>query len=229
MFECGLLSCTIDALKEERDLTWSERDFCVQRYARCCPYSRASRLRPSRRNSSPRHIPRLSAGRPIRRSGTARCYFLRPTPDLLVSAFFDQRLREPVLAVPLRGGLNVHPSLLPHFKGVDPVLQAKLQAAPQGVSVHYMTPVLDSGAVLRQRSVAGSDRESVFALTARLYRQGVELLVGALDDLARGQAGAVQTEPGSYQSWPSRTDLEALRRSGGRLIRLADLAGILTA
>jgi folate-dependent phosphoribosylglycinamide formyltransferase PurN len=149
------------------------------------------------------------------------------TPDLLVSAFFDQRLTPAVLAVPARGCLNIHPSLLPWFKGVDPVLQARLVAGHTGVSVHYMTPRLDAGAILAQQPMAVSGRVSVFTATAQLYRAGAKLLVNVIDRVLRGEAGTPQSAPGTYQSWPSRADIRALRRSGGALIRPSDLMGIL--
>jgi methionyl-tRNA formyltransferase len=155
--------------------------------------------------------------------------FLRDcAPDLLVSAFFDQRLKGAALAVPTCGSINVHPSLLPWFRGVDPVLQARLAAGHTGVSVHYMTPVLDEGAILAQQPIAPSGRASVFQATAQLYRTGAKLLLGVIDQAVRGQPGTPQGAPGSYQSWPSRADIRALRRRGGTLIRLSDLARIFT-
>jgi methionyl-tRNA formyltransferase len=148
-------------------------------------------------------------------------------PDVLVSAFFDQRLKQAALSVPAQCGVNIHPSLLPGFKGVDPVLQARLAAADTGVSVHYMTPVLDGGAILAQQPIAACGRVSVFKATAQLYRAGAKLLVGVIDQVARGQPGTPQGSPGSYQSWPSRADIRALRRRGGALIHFSDLAAIL--
>jgi methionyl-tRNA formyltransferase len=150
-------------------------------------------------------------------------------PDLLVSAFFDQRLGEQALALPARGCLNIHPSLLPWFKGVDPVLQATLTAARTGVSVHYMTTELDAGTILAQQAVDMGGRASIFGATALLFRAGAELLVGVIDRVARGEAGTPQDRSGSYQSWPSRADVRALRRRGGALIRLSDLQGIFSA
>ena len=144
-------------------------------------------------------------------------------PELLVSAFFDQRLREPALAVAKLGCLNIHPSLLPALKGVDPVLQARLQAVDNGVTVHYMTPVLDSGAILAQRALSPGKTSSVFAATAHCFRAGAELLIAEIDRVARGQVGVPQSAPGSYQSWPSRADIRALHDAGDALIRLSDL------
>jgi methionyl-tRNA formyltransferase len=146
------------------------------------------------------------------------------TPDLLVSAFFNQRVHAPALALPKRGCLNIHPSLLPEAKGVDPVFQSLLHGAPPlGVTVHFMTPELDAGRILAQRPVEGRAGASVFAITALLFRTGAELLAGAIDDIARGATGTVQSGRGSYQSWPTRRELGMLRTRGGALVRFADL------
>jgi methionyl-tRNA formyltransferase len=92
-----------------------------------------------------------------------------------------------------------------------------------------MTPALDSGALLAQQPVPSSASASIFSATAQAFREGAALLVGTIDQVARGQAGTAQKQPGTYQSWPSREDIRALRRGGGALIRLSDLTGIFSA
>jgi methionyl-tRNA formyltransferase len=145
-------------------------------------------------------------------------------PDLLVSAFFNQRLHAPALALPTRACLNIHPSLLPEAKGVDPVFQSLLHGAPAlGVTVHYMTPELDAGRIVAQRSIEGRAGSSVFATTALLFREGAELLAAAIEHIARGATGSPQSGAGSYQSWPTRQELRNLRNRGDALLRLADL------
>ena len=144
-------------------------------------------------------------------------------PDLLVSAFFNQRVQAPALALPKHGCLNIHPSLLPEAKGVDPVFQSLLQGIPLGVTVHFMTPELDAGRIVAQRPIAGRAGSSVFATTALLFREGSELLAAAIDSIAGGAAGSPQSGAGSYQSWPTRQEHRRLRRRGGALLRLGDL------
>jgi methionyl-tRNA formyltransferase len=180
------------------------------------------------------HVPTRSrpGGMPVHTTpdinNAAALTFLREcAPDLLISAFFDQRLREPALAVPLRGCVNIHPSLLPSFKGVDPVLQARLRRAEVGVTVHYMTPVLDEGDILAQRPVAARDDASVFGTTAALFSEGAELLVSQLERLERGERGSPQGSTGSYQSWTRRAEIRALRADGGALLRLGDFRRML--
>jgi methionyl-tRNA formyltransferase len=145
-------------------------------------------------------------------------------PDLLVSAFFNQRVHAPALALPKQGCLNIHPALLPEAKGVDPVFQSLLHGSPPlGVTVHFMSPELDAGRIVAQRSVEGGARSSVFALTARLYREGAELLAVAIESIAAGATGTPQSGTGSYQSWPTGREVRQLRARGGALLHLADL------
>jgi methionyl-tRNA formyltransferase len=147
-------------------------------------------------------------------------------PDLLVSAFFNQRLHAATLAQPKYGCVNIHPSLLPDAKGVDPVFQALLPGASPlllGVTVHFMTPELDAGRIIAQGSVGGRAGSSVFATTALLFREGAELLAAAMEQIVRGWTGTPQSGAGSYQSWPTRQEVRVLRASGGALLRFADL------
>jgi methionyl-tRNA formyltransferase len=146
------------------------------------------------------------------------------TPDLLVSAFFNQRLNAAALALPTRGCLNIHPSLLPEARGVDPVFQAIMRGAPTlGVTVHFMSPELDAGRILGQRSIERRTGWSVFEATAVLFREGAELLAAAIDAVERGTTGSAQSGAGSYQSWPTPRELRDFRARGGALLRIADL------
>jgi methionyl-tRNA formyltransferase len=148
-------------------------------------------------------------------------------PDLLISAFFDQRLQEAALAIPAYACVNIHPSLLPSFKGVDPILQARLQQADVGVTVHYMTPALDAGEILAQRVLVDCERGSIFETTAAAFREGAEALVAQIGRLARRERGIPQNSGGSYQSWPTRAQVRALRADRGPLLRLADFKQML--
>jgi methionyl-tRNA formyltransferase len=149
-------------------------------------------------------------------------------PDLLVSAFFNQRLQAAALAQPTYGCLNIHPSLLPEAKGVDPVFQGLLRGESRfGVSVHFMNAELDAGRIVAQRMVDGRTDSSVFATTALLFREGAELLASAIDVIVRRTTGTPQSGDGNYQSWPTRREVRTLRARGGALLRVADLARLM--
>jgi methionyl-tRNA formyltransferase len=149
-------------------------------------------------------------------------------PDLLVSAFFNQRVGAEALQLPKYGCLNIHPSLLPDAKGVDPVFQCLLRDAPAlGVTVHIMSLKLDAGRILAQRPLERPAEWSVFATTALLFREGAELLVAAIESIAGGEAGASQESAGNYQSWPTRQELRNFWARGGALVRFADLVRLI--
>ncbi|OGA74795.1 MAG: hypothetical protein A3G81_16715 [Betaproteobacteria bacterium RIFCSPLOWO2_12_FULL_65_14] len=144
-------------------------------------------------------------------------------PDLLVSAFFNQRIGEALAAAPRFGALNIHPSLLPALRGVDPVFYARLRGVGLGVTVHRISPQLDCGNIIAQEALSVPERESVLAATARLYARGAELLLGSLEAVRAGAPGTPQHAAGQYDSWPRRAEVRALRRKGVSLVRLRDL------
>jgi methionyl-tRNA formyltransferase len=86
-----------------------------------------------------------------------------------------------------------------------------------------MTPDLDAGQILAQRSLDGGAGSSVFATTALLFREGAELLAATIESIVRGATGAPQSSAGSYQSWPTRQELRDFWARGGALLRFCDL------
>ena len=151
-------------------------------------------------------------------------FLRRGRPELLISAFFNQRLAEHSYSAPSRGAVNIHPSLLPKDKGVDPVFFGRLRGATRyGVSLHRIVTALDAGAVLAQREITPDPRDSVFRLTARLFQAGAELLVTQLDTILEGAVGREQEPGGNYDSWPTVEQVRALRLQGAVLVRVRDL------
>lgn len=140
-------------------------------------------------------------------------------PDLIVCAFFNQKFGEPAAALAHCGAVNIHPSLLPAFRGVDPVFYARLRGAEAlGVTVHRVSPELDGGNILAQEAHPLEPGESVLAATVRLYGRGAELLVGALDSIVQCAPGTPQAGATQYDSWPTPQQVRALARRGVRLV-----------
>ncbi len=107
-------------------------------------------------------------------------------PQIAVVCAFGQLIKEPLLSELLM--LNVHPSLLPRWRGAAPIERAIMAGDTEtGVSVIRVTAGLDSGPIgLQERAPIGSD-EDAGALSARLAEIGGELIVRALDLCAAGQ------------------------------------------
>jgi methionyl-tRNA formyltransferase len=106
-------------------------------------------------------------------------------PQALVVCAFGQLIREPLLSeLPL---LNLHPSLLPRWRGAAPIERAIMARDPStGVCVMRLTEGLDSGPVALREETPIDPEEDFESLSARLAEMGGDLLVRALDLLAEG-------------------------------------------
>jgi methionyl-tRNA formyltransferase len=109
-------------------------------------------------------------------------------PEVIVVAAFGQILPRAVLDIPRFGAVNVHPSLLPRFRGASPVAAAILAGDEfSGVSIMLMDKGLDTGPVLARAQVPISALDTTGSLTARLSLVGARLLVEALGHYLRGE------------------------------------------
>ena len=107
-------------------------------------------------------------------------------PEALVVCAFGQIIREPLLSEwPM---LNIHPSLLPHWRGAAPIERAIMAGEQRtGVCVMQLTEGLDSGPVALREELAIGPEEDFGALSARLAGLGGDLLVRALDLLTESR------------------------------------------
>src|SRR5262245_58819203 len=109
------------------------------------------------------------------------------TPDLLVVAAYGQILSKDVLAVAPQGGINVHASLLPKYRGAAPINWAIYHGETKtGVTVIRMSVALDAGDILAQDSVDILPEETAGELEARLGPLGARLAIETVDKLVEG-------------------------------------------
>ncbi len=98
-------------------------------------------------------------------------------PDVIVMAAYGQILPRAVLDIPQYGCLNVHPSLLPRFRGASPVASAILAGDEfTGVSIMLMDQGVDTGPVLARAAIVISPGDSTGTLTTKLSLLGARLL-----------------------------------------------------
>ncbi|GHA77371.1 phosphoribosylglycinamide formyltransferase [Lysobacter bugurensis] len=115
-------------------------------------------------------------------------------PDLIVCAGYMRLLGQPVVEAHRGRMLNIHPSLLPAFKGLRTHEQALAAGAPvHGASVHFVTPELDGGPVIAQARVPVRGDDDAPALAARVIAREHPLLVETLRLFAQGRV-ALQSE-----------------------------------
>jgi methionyl-tRNA formyltransferase len=122
---------------------------------------------------------------PLSRNGTLAEAFSSDPPDLVFVVDFAQLIREPFLNAPRYGCLNIHPSLLPRWRGAAPVQRALLNGdAATGATVFRLVEELDAGPILRQQevlippSMTSSELFEILALTgSQIAAEGVKSII----------------------------------------------------
>jgi methionyl-tRNA formyltransferase len=128
--------------------------------------------------------------------------------DLFVLASYGRILPASLLRVPRLGALNVHPSLLPKYRGATPIQSAILNGDSEtGVSIMLMDAGMDTGDIVLQQTVPIGDGETYGELHDRLADIGSALLGDAFDLAQRGPL-----ERHAQQGQPTIT--RPLRREG---------------
>ncbi len=137
-------------------------------------------------------------------------------PDLCVTAAYGNYLPSSFLAIPPHGTLNIHPSLLPAYRGAAPV-QRSLQdgVAVSGVTVLYTVKAMDAGPILAQQKVPVDPDIQAPQLLEQLFELGTDLLVANLDGVWAG-LGPLAAQPqvggGGATGW-----LRVVTSNGGAL------------
>jgi methionyl-tRNA formyltransferase len=117
-------------------------------------------------------------------------------PDAVAVAAYGKIVPAELLALPPRGFVNVHASLLPRWRGAAPIQHAILAAdAETGVCIMRMDEGMDTGAVWAREATAIGPRESAGALSERLAEMGGRLLVETLDAMESGDLVEAEPQP----------------------------------
>jgi len=157
-------------------------------------------------------------------SGKGHKFLQSVKPQLLISAHFDQKLESDLCDGAAFAAVNLHPSLLPMHRGVEPVFQALLAGETElGVSLHRLSETIDSGKILEQVTISRNARWSVFGASCQLMIEGAELLLSNKEKLLDTGSGFFLSDEGSYESWPRPGDVGRLYRNENALIRFRDL------
>jgi methionyl-tRNA formyltransferase len=130
-------------------------------------------------------------------------------PELLVSFAYGRIFGPKFLALFPRGGINIHPSLLPKYRGAAPIPAAILHRDREtGITVQRLAAEMDSGDILLQERFPLSGRETTAALTELAARKSAALIGPVLRSLARGLLEGRPQNHGeaSYCSLLSRED-----------------------
>jgi methionyl-tRNA formyltransferase len=127
-------------------------------------------------------------------------------PDLLVVAAYGQILSRDVLAAAVQGGINVHASLLPKYRGAAPVAWAIYHGETRtGVTIIRMSVHLDAGDILAQGVLDIGREETAGELEARLAPVGASLALEVVGQIAAGKAQGVPQDKAQITKAPKLT------------------------
>jgi methionyl-tRNA formyltransferase len=148
---------------------------------------------------------------PTLRSEQAQRELAGLEPDVIVVAAYGKLLPAQVLDTPAHGCLNLHPSLLPMYRGPSPVATAIVEgAASTGVTLMLLDRGMDTGPIISRQTYPLSGRETTETLTASLFQLGAELLLRCLAPWAAGQ---IEAQP---QDDSMATTTHKLERADGQ-------------
>lgn len=109
-------------------------------------------------------------------------------PDLIILAAYGQIIPKEILDIPAYGCLNVHPSVLPKYRGASPIQYAILNGDEKtGVTIMRMVEKLDAGPIILQKEINISPKEAFKILHDKLAEIGAEMLIHILPKLSTGE------------------------------------------
>jgi folate-dependent phosphoribosylglycinamide formyltransferase PurN len=140
------------------------------------------------------------------------------TPDIIFSSV-SQILKAETLSIPTVAFLNKHASLLPAYKGVNPIFRALLEGETKvGMTVHQMTEKIDEGRILCQQAIPVTPKDTVWSLNQRAYALVGPCLLQALRVLTEGAEPIVIAEP-QKSSYYSKLTTDDIARFKNRALK----------
>ena len=131
-------------------------------------------------------------------------------PEVILLADYGELLPPALLQLPPRGCVNVHPSLLPRYRGASPVQRVLMDGRDiTGVTLMLMEPGLDTGPIISQQEMDVGEEDDAGSLTRKLAVLGGRLLVSVLPDYLSGKITprAQEESEASYAEPISKADL----------------------
>lgn len=108
-------------------------------------------------------------------------------PDLMVTASFGQILSQEIIDIPTYGIINVHASLLPHYRGASPIQTAIMNGDEEtGVTIMQTEAGLDTGDIIKSKKIKIMPDETAGELSKRMAELGSEVLLEVISMIESG-------------------------------------------
>lgn len=132
--------------------------------------------------------------------------------DLFVVVAYGQYISPAVLALPRYGSINLHPSLLPKYRGSSPIQWALANGdGVTGATILYVSEKMDAGDIILQQEVQIDSLDDAITLEKKLSTVGADLLSQAVEQIRQG---TVSSRP---QDDEQATEVRKLTKEDGRI------------
>jgi methionyl-tRNA formyltransferase len=128
-------------------------------------------------------------------------------PDLFVVASYGKILPAKLLQIPKNGAINIHPSVLPKYRGPSPIQEAILKGDEKtGISIIQMDEKMDHGPILMQKEEAIEEIDTFKSLSERLFTHSTNLLVHVIDNYHKIKAKVQDDKKATYTKIITKED-----------------------
>lgn len=168
------------------------------------------------------HIPTMKV--PNINDQKIRNLFTRIGPDVIISAYFDQIIKDYIFNIPRLKTINFHPGILPEFPGPASAFWALKQKGDLGGTVHYVDDNIDTGDIIAQKRLERNGIKTVLRADRAIFGLGSNLTLEALDLIERGEVKVVSQQgyKGPYLSFPGKADIKEAEKDKVRFFRPTD-------
>lgn len=143
-------------------------------------------------------------------------------PDLIISNCFSQIIKQELLDIPTITSINIHPGLIPQYKGLFPYFWAIFHKEKRaGVTIHEISEEVDGGAIIGQKVVRISKKDCVVGLSIKNGKAGFKLLKRILPQIEKDYKKLIKhqkRQKNGFYTFPSRQQLNAFFKRGKELV-----------
>ena len=126
-------------------------------------------------------------------------------PDIIFSFYYRKMVGPEILSIPKEGSLNLHGSLLPHYRGRCPVNWVLVNGEKEtGVTLHYMSPKPDDGDIVSQKKIEITDDDTALTLNGKLTGLAARMLDEILPAIKDGSAPRIPQDKGAASYFGGR-------------------------
>jgi folate-dependent phosphoribosylglycinamide formyltransferase PurN len=151
-------------------------------------------------------------------------FIKRINPDLIISLYSKEIIPEDILSIPKYGSINLHPGLLPYYRGVSPTFWSMAHGEKQaGITLHYIDSGIDTGKIISRRILI-SNFQTEHSLYLKLSENGERMIGDFIRSLRSGNKIKTLSVKGkgSYYSLPTKEAAREFFSKGYKFFRVKE-------